>query len=220
MNYKRITLLTGHYGSGKTNIAVNMALDLKRDFEKVVIADMDIVNPYFRTKDSKDELESAGVKLIASHFAGSNVDLPSLPQEMYSMMDDKSSKCILDIGGDERGALVLGRYAPYILEENDYDMFFVANFCRPLTPRAEDALEVMREIELAGKIKFTGIINNTNIGEETTPEVVLSSIPKAEELSALAGVPLVLTSVSRRLFPSLENKIKNLFPLNLQRKIM
>lgn len=220
MNYKRITLLTGHYGSGKTNIAVNMALDLKKSFEKVVIADMDIVNPYFRTKDSKDDLERAGIKLIASHFAGSNVDLPALPQEMYSMMDDKASKCILDIGGDERGALVLGRYAPYILEENDYDMFFVANFCRPLTPDAESALEVMQEIEWAGKIKFTGIINNTNIGEETTPEVVLSSIPKAEELSALAKVPLVLTSVSKRLFPSLENKITNLFPLNLQRKIM
>ena len=220
MNYKRMTLLSGHYGSGKTNIAVNMALDLKRNFEKVTIADMDIVNPYFRTKDSEDELKKAGVKLIASHFAGSNVDLPSLPQEMYSMMDDKESKCILDIGGDERGALVLGRYAPLILEENNYDMFFVANFCRPLTPDAESALEVMREIEWAGKIKFTGIINNTNIGEETTPEVVLSSIPKAESLSAMSGVPIVFTSVSARLFPSLEKDIANLFPLNLQRKIM
>lgn len=220
MNYKRITLLSGHYGSGKTNIAVNMALDLKKQVDKVVVADMDIVNPYFRTKDSQKEFEEAGIKLIASSFAGSNVDLPSLPQEMYSLTDDKTSYAILDIGGDERGALVLGRYAPMIKEENDYEMLFVFNACRPLTPDALSALEVMREIEWAGKIAFTGIINNSNIGEETTPETVLSSMEKAEELSRLAGIPLVMTTVHSKIFPSLENKITNLFPLNLQAKIM
>ena len=220
MNYKRITLLSGHYGSGKTNIAVNMALDLKKQVDKVVVADMDIVNPYFRTKDSQKEFEEAGIKLIASSFAGSNVDLPSLPQEMYSLTDDKTSYCILDIGGDERGALVLGRYAPMIKEENNYEMLFVFNACRPLTPDAPSALEVMREIEWAGKIAFTGIINNSNVGEETTPETVLSSMEKAEELSRLAGIPLVMTTVHSRIFPSLENKIANLFPLNLQAKIM
>ena len=220
MIYKRITLLSGHYGSGKTNIAVNMALDLKKQVDKVVVADMDIVNPYFRTKDSQKEFEEAGIKLIASSFAGSNVDLPSLPQEMYSLTDDKTSYAILDIGGDERGALVLGRYAPMIKEENNYEMLFVFNACRPLTPDAASALEVMREIEWAGKIAFTGIINNSNIGEETTPETVLSSMEKAEDLSRLAGIPLVMTTVHSRIFPSLENKITNLFPLNLQAKIM
>lgn len=220
MEYKRITLLSGHYGSGKTNIAVNMAFDLKSRYDSVVVADMDIVNPYFRTKDSQKEFEDAGIKLIASAFAGSNVDLPSLPQEMYSLTHDRTSHCILDIGGDERGALVLGRYAPDIKEENDYEMLFVFNACRPLTPDADSALEVMREIEWAGKIPFTGIINNSNIGEETVPETVLSSMAKAEELSRKAGIPLVMTSVSEKVFPSLENKITNLFPLKLQNKIM
>lgn len=220
MKYKRITLLSGHYGSGKTNIAVNMALDLKKQVDKVTVADMDIVNPYFRTKDSQKEFEEAGIKLIASAFAGSNVDLPSLPQEMYALTDDKTVHCILDIGGDERGALVLGRYSPMIKEENDYEMLFVFNACRPLTPDADSALEVMREIEWAGKIPFTGIINNSNIGEETTPETVLTSMEKANELSEKAGIPLVMTSVHSKIFPSLENKIPNLFPLKLQTKIM
>ena len=217
---KRLTLFAGHYGSGKTNIAVNMAFELKKLTDNVVVADMDIVNPYFRTKDSQKEFEEAGIKLIASAFAGSNVDLPSLPQEMYALTDDKSSHAILDIGGDERGALVLGRYASQIKEENNYEMLFVFNACRPLTPDADSALEVMREIEWAGKIPFTGIINNSNIGEETTPEIVLSSLEKANELSEKAGIPLVMTSVHSKIFPSLENKIPNLFPLKLQNKIM
>ncbi len=220
MNYKRITLLCGHYGSGKTNIAVNMAFELKEKFENVVVADMDIVNPYFRTKDSQKEFEKAGIKLIASAFAGSNVDLPSLPQEMYSLTDSRDAHCILDIGGDERGALVLGRYAERIKEENNYEMYFVFNACRPLTRNADDALEVMREIEWAGKIPFTGIINNSNIGEETTAEIVINSITAANELSQKAGIPLVMTSVHEKLFSSLENKIANLFKLNLQTKIM
>ena len=112
MEFKRITLLAGHYGSGKTNIAVNLAFSLKKMYDNIVVADMDIVNPYFRTKDSIEDFEKAGIKLIASRFAGSNVDLPSLPQEMYSLTDNKDCRGILDIGGDERGALVLGRYAP------------------------------------------------------------------------------------------------------------
>ena len=220
MKYKRITILCGHYGSGKTNIAVNTAFELKKQTDNVVVADMDIVNPYFRTKDSKDEFEKAGIKLIASSFAGSNVDLPSLPQEMYSLTDDLSNHCILDIGGDERGALVLGRYSPKIKEENDYEMYFVFNACRPLTPDAQSALEVMREIEWAGKIAVTGIINNSNIGEETTPQTVLCSVDKAEEPRRLAGIPVVMTSVHSRIYPALENKIENIFPLKLQTKIM
>lgn len=220
MNFKRITLLSGHYGSGKTNIAVNLAFSLKKEYDKVVVADMDIVNPYFRTKDSTEDFEKAGIKLIASQFAGSNVDLPSLPQEMYSLTDNKDTMAILDIGGDERGALVLGRYAPEILKENDYEMLFVFNAARPLTPDADSAIEVMREIEWAGKIPFTGIINNTNIGEETTEETVLSSLEKAEDLSRKTGLPIAMTTVHSRLFPSLENKIKNLYPLKLQAKIL
>ena len=128
MIYKRITILCGHYGSGKTNVAVNMAYDLKAQHDKVLIADLDIVNPYFRTKDSKADLEERGITLISSEYAGTNVDIPAMPQQMYAIIDNRESKAIIDVGGDDRGALALGRIMPSIMEENDYEMLFVFNF--------------------------------------------------------------------------------------------
>ena len=154
MKTKRLTLFAGHYGSGKTNIAVNYALELKKSVNDVYIADMDIVNPYFRTKDSEAELSAAGVRLIALQFANSNVDLPSLPPEIYGLVQRRDCYAVMDIGGDERGAYALGRYAPFIMEEDNYNMFFVVNFYRPLTRTAQEAYDVMKEIELASGIKF------------------------------------------------------------------
>ena len=220
MNNKRVTLFAGHYGSGKTNIAVNYALHLKEKYEKVVITDLDIVNPYFRTADSLEELQNAGIKLISSEFANSNVDLPALPQDVYSILDDKSAVAILDIGGDDRGAYALGRYETAIREENDYEMLFVFNVFRPLTPDAESALEVMREIELAGKIKFTAIVNNSNLGALTTKEDIIASMKSAEELSRLSGLPIKMTTVSEKLLDSFNGEIDNIFPLKLQKKIV
>ena len=114
MDHKRVTLFAGHYGSGKTNIAVNYALLLAGEGKRVSIADLDIVNPYFRTRDSAAELEAAGVRLISSRFANTNVDLPALPAEAYSLVEDRSAYAVMDIGGDDRGAYALGRYAPMI----------------------------------------------------------------------------------------------------------
>ena len=124
---KRLTLFLGHYGSGKTNLAVNWAMNMAKSGKSVEIADLDIVNPYFRTKDSQKELEAAGVKVIALPFANSSVDLPSIPSEAYALVEDKSRYGVLDIGGDERGAYALGRFSPYIREEDNYDMFYVVN---------------------------------------------------------------------------------------------
>lgn len=216
--YKRITLLSGHYGSGKTNIAVNMALDLKKQYENVAIADLDIVNPYFRTKDSAEELQQNGIRLIVSDYANSNLDIPALPDDMYAITDDRQLKTIIDVGGDDRGALALGRIAPQIIKENDYDMLMVINRFRPLTPDAESTLEVMREIELAGGIKFTGLINNSNLGAQTEKEDVLSSVKYANEVSALSGLPVVLTTVEERLYNILSGEIENLFALKLQKR--
>ncbi len=218
-NFKRITLLAGHYGSGKTNIAVNMAFELKKSFDKVSIADIDIVNPYFRTKDSQSDLEAAGIKLICSEYANSNVDIPALPQDIYSIIDDKEMVSIVDIGGDDRGAYALGRYAPGITEENNYDMLFVVNKFRPLTPDAESTVEIMHEIEEAGQIKFTGIINNSNIGNETTADDVLNSLNYAEEISRIANLPVVMTTVMTEIYDALDGKIPNLFALKLQKKL-
>ena len=215
---KRVTLFAGHYGSGKTNIAVNYALHLRKSGCEVVIADMDIVNPYFRTKDSIDELDKAGIELISPKFANSNVDLPALPQEMYKIVQDRSKHAVLDIGGDDRGAYALGRYAPYILEENNYEMIFVVNFYRPLTTTVEEALEVMREVGAAAGIRFTSIVNNSNIGYDTTAEMVMATVNKAQELSKVSSLPLLMTTVENRIAEDLKGKINNLFSINLQNK--
>ena len=130
---KRITVFSGHYGSGKTNVALSVALGLARSGQSVTVADLDIVNPYFRTKDSARELEKAGIELICSDYANTNVDIPALPQSMYAITDDRSRKVVVDLGGDDRGALALGRLAPAMLEENDFDLFAVINMFRPLT---------------------------------------------------------------------------------------
>lgn len=215
MDHKRITLFAGHYGSGKTNIAVNYALHLASEGKKVCIGDLDIVNPYFRTKDSAKELEEAGIDLISPQFANTNVDLPALPAEAYRLVEDKSIYAIMDIGGDDRGAYALGRYTPSILAENNYRMAFVANSYRPLTRTPEDALEVMREIEAACGLPFTCIINNSNLGEETTPETILSSAQYIAELSRLSGLPLWLTTARE----DISREMDNVFPLRLQKKI-
>ena len=218
MEHKRLTLFAGHYGSGKTNIAVNYALHLAKEGKAVVIADLDIVNPYFRTKDSAKVLQDAGVDLISPQFANSNVDLPALPAEAYRLVTDRATYGIMDIGGDDRGAYALGRYVPSILEENDYRMVFVANCYRPLTRTPEDAMEVMGEIEVACGLKFTDIINNSNLGTETTPETVLSSRAYMEKLSALSALPIFATSAETNVAQALEGQIPNVLPLQLQEK--
>ena len=218
MNYKRVTLFAGHYGSGKTNIAVNYALKIKESGTNVVVADLDIVNPYYRAKDSEDVLEKNGIKLISSEYANSNVDVPAIPQEMYAVVDDKSKYAVMDIGGDDRGALALGRYTPAILEENNYEKLLVINCFRPLTKDAESTLGVMKEVEQAGGIPFTAIVNNSNLGEETTAEDVLGSLEYAKEISERTGLPVKFTAVKESLYYELEGRIDNLLPLNLQNK--
>ena len=212
---KRVTLFAGHYGSGKTNIAVNYALHMARNGLPVSIADLDIVNPYFRTKDSAEELRAAGIRLVSSAYANSNVDVPALPAELYSLVNDKSTHAVFDVGGDDRGALALGRYAPAILEEGNYEMIFVANFYRPLTTTAEEALEVMREIEAAGGIRFTAVVHNSNVGRETKTEDVLAKREELERLLDLSGLPLLFTSAEESVAKSLDGA----FALHLQKKI-
>lgn len=219
MEYKRLTLLCGHYGSGKTNVALNFAYDIRKNADNVAIADLDIVNPYFRTKDSATELFQKGIRLICSEYAGTNVDIPALPGEMYSLTDDKSLKAVIDIGGDDRGALALGRLSPLIMAEDNYEMLLVINRFRPLTSDAQSTIEVMREIEAAGKISFTGIVNNSNLGEETTAEDVLSSIKYADEVSYITRLPIMCTTVNEKLYDELKEKIVDLFPLKLQGKL-
>lgn len=209
---KRITIFAGHYGSGKTNIAINYAFKLKEHNENVAIADLDIVNPYFRTKDAEGILRCNGIKLISSPFANSNVDTPALPAETYSIIHDKSISAVIDVGGDDRGALALGRYAEAIVSEGDYEMLFVINKYRYLTKTADETIEVMREIEESGKVKFTGIVNNSNLGEETTHADVLESIDYANEISKKTGLPVRFTTVNEEI---LTDGIENTMPIKI-----
>ena len=215
-NDKRITILCGHYGTGKTNVAVNLALAMAKTGENVTVADLDIVNPYFRTLDSAAAFEEAGIRLICSRFANTNVDLPSLPPDLYAITDDKSQRVVIDVGGDDSGAMVLGRLAPAILAEDSYDMYLVVNRYRPMTPDVPSTIEVMGEIEAASRLTFTGIVNNSNLGVETTAADVLASVDYAAELAKAAGLPLVATTVEQSIYFDLEGQIPDLFPLTLQ----
>ncbi|MGM9604235.1 MAG: hypothetical protein ACI3XG_04155 [Faecousia sp.] len=217
MDYKRITLFAGHYGSGKTNIALNYARWLRRQNLPVTIADLDIVNPYFRTKDSEASLAAEGIGLIVSEFANSNVDLPSMPKQAYGLVNDPTVYGVLDIGGDDRGALALGRYTAAIRQEGNYEMLFVVNRSRPLTRTAADTLEVMEQIQEACNLPFTGIVNNTNLGLQTSAEDVLASVSYAQELSRVTGLRVKMTCAAEHLCPALEGKIPNLFPLSIQK---
>jgi len=214
---KRVVLFAGHYGSGKTNVALNYARWLKRSGEAVAIGDLDIVNPYFRTKDSAAELASEGIALVVSEYANSNVDFPALPKELYALVADRSRRVVLDIGGDDRGALALGRYVPELKAENDYDLLAVINASRPLTRTPADTLEVLREIESACGLAFTGVVNNTNLGPGTRADDVLASRDYAESVAKSLGVPVTLTCCVRALEPELRGRIEDLFPLDIQR---
>ena len=215
MNYKRLTLFAGHYGSGKTNIALNYALWLRAQGLKVTVADLDIVNPYFRTKDGEAQLKAAGIRLISSDYANSNVDLPALPGDAYSLVDDRSVHGVIDVGGDDRGALALGRYVPKIREEGDYEMLFVLNKARPLTRNIDDALEVFCEIEAACALPFTAIVGNTNLGPLTKPEDVIAGAEFAEQFGRRVGLPVKMICASQKLSDELQNTVRNFFPINI-----
>ena len=216
MEHKRLTLFAGHYGSGKTNIAVNYAIRLAKEGKKVCIADLDIVNPYFRTKDSEEDLAAHNIDLICSNYANTNVDLPAIPPESYRLVQDKSCYGVVDIGGDDRGAYALGRFADAVKAEGDYRMALVLNRFRPLTSTVEAAVEIMREIEEASKISFNCIVNNSNIGPETTADIVRESVAFAEGVSLATGLPIWFHTAEE----SVAKEITDIpvMPLSLQKK--
>lgn len=163
----RIHIFTGHFGSGKTEIAVNFALELAKSGKKTVIVDCDIVNTYFRTLDAKEKLEEAGIKVIAPLFANSNLEMQMMPPEILSVFEKKDYQVVFDVGGDEDGAFALGAYK-HLFEREGYEMYFVVNALRPLTQTSEDTLVYMAEIERASRLNITKVINNSNLAGETS----------------------------------------------------
>lgn len=193
MELKRLTIITGHYGSGKTNVSVNLALDAARQGRSCTVIDLDIVNPYFRTADFEELFKENGITLRAPMYANSNLDIPALNISVKSILDE-SDCVIIDVGGDDEGAKALGRYAKVISECDDREMLYVVNKCRYLTKEPHEALELMRDIETASTLRCTGIINNTNLGAETTEDIVLGSQEYARKVAEAAGLPVAITA--------------------------
>ena len=211
---KRITVFMGHYGSGKTFIAVNYAVAIAKKGLPVSIYDLDIVNPYFRTVDAENALKEAGVELVVSPYAETNVDIPAMNAKSYQMIADKSRFAVADIGGDDRGALALGRFREGIISEGNYDALIVLNKYRPETRDIDGALAVMEEIERASGIKFTGIVNNANLGLETTAQNILDGYEFAERLSLKTGLPIAFTAVRKDLVSNELKNIKEILPID------
>ena len=211
---KRIHIIVGHYGSGKTEFAVNYALRLKERGAKVTIADLDIVNPYFRTNDAKKFLEEKGISVLASPYAGSNVDIPALPANISSLFDDKTSEVVLDVGGDEDGAVVLGRFHQQFKNEG-YEMLFVVNTFRPLTKDAQSISNVLTEVEIASRLSVTGLVNNSNLQHLTTSCDVLAGQKIVEETAKMQHIPVSYISGLREVLKELESEYRDrLFPID------
>ena len=213
-NERKITIFAGHYGSGKTNLAVNYALYLKEHSDSVILCDMDVVNPYFRTKDSAGTLQAAGVRLISPEYANSNLDLPVIPAEARAMFSDNGAQVVVDVGGDDAGALALGQFSDNIGQAG-YGLLLVVNRYRYLTREAEELADVRREIEAASHLRFTGIVNNSNLGRETTAELVEASFDYARRAGELLGLPVLATSYREDLRVRVPANMGFAFPIRI-----
>ena len=218
---KRLTVVTGHYGCGKTNLCINLALDLARASAAVgmpvTLVDLDIVNPYFRSSDYAEILTAGGVRLISPTFAGTTLETPSLSAEVYSAFES-DGVVILDVGGDDAGATALGRFASQVAAV-DHDLLYVVNRYRNLTTTPQEAVALLAEIETASHLKATGVVNNSHLQRETTLATVLDSLAYARETAALLELPLVCTTVPEWLAdevsgsPGSASYIQNAYPV-------
>jgi CO dehydrogenase nickel-insertion accessory protein CooC1 len=212
---KRINIICGHYGSGKTNLALNLAMDLKRGGAGVVLVDLDIVNPYFRSADYAGLMEKNGIKVISPSTACTTVDAPALTGEILSVFDKTGDSIIIDVGGDDAGAYALGRFSKRIAAQGGYEMLYVINKYRKLISTPQEAVELLREVESAGSLRATGIVNNSHLCDLTSAQDIISSVPYAEQTAELAGLPLIMTAVPKKLERELTGKIENLYPVDI-----
>ena len=211
----RLTLVTGHYGTGKTEFSVNLALALAEAGERTALADLDIVNPYFRSRERRELLEAAGVRLIATSQALADADVPALPAELHALLEDRTVRGVLDIGGDPSGARVLARYRPRIVKE-DYRLLYVVNAARPEVRTAERSAEVLRAIETVTGLACTGLVNNTHLCGETTAEDIREGAALAEEVCRLTGIPVACHAAEARFLEALKDL--DPFPMEIRMK--
>lgn len=216
LNDKRIRIIIGHYGSGKTEFSVNYAIKLAEAGKKVAIVDLDIVNPYFRSREKQEMLESKGIKVIASSLnINIGVDLPALAAGILAPIQDESYDVVLDVGGDAVGARALARYYNYF-KEGSYDMFCVLNAYRPGTQNVEDAIGHIKDIEAASRTKVTGLINNTHLLRDTSVEDVLKGQKLAKGVSEKLNLPIKYVSTLEKVAQLLpENLEGEIFPIKM-----
>ncbi|MCH5207638.1 MAG: cobalamin biosynthesis protein CobQ [Oscillospiraceae bacterium] len=210
---KKITVVTGHYGSGKTNLSVNLAVKARSNASKnAAVVDLDIVNPYFRAADFRELFEKSGITFIAPDFANTNLDIPSLQFDLARLAESYDN-LIVDVGGDDAGAFALGRFSGELNAYCDVEMLYVINQRRFLTQTAEEAVELMYEIERASRMKHTAIVNNTNLGIETTAQIIEQSEGFALEVSRKTGLPIKFTACSEELCEQVN--AKNILPIKI-----
>ncbi|MEG1593946.1 MAG: hypothetical protein RR350_06000 [Oscillibacter sp.] len=213
----RLTIVTGHYGTGKTEFAVNLALGLAEAGEPVMLADLDIVNPYFRSRERRDLLESAGIRLISSSQACTDADVPSLPADLLTVLENRSVRGVLDLGGDPVGARVLARFQPKIAEE-DYQLLYVVNANRPEVRTAESAIQYLRAIEEINGLTCSGLINNTHLCGETTAEEIRKGARLTQEVARATGLPIICHVAEERLAGELVDVTEPVFPITIKMK--
>jgi len=189
----RITIFTGHFGSGKTEVSVNYAFQLAMSGRKTVIVDLDIVNPFFRTADAKKPLEDKGIKVITPVYANTNVDVPSLPGEINSVFEDRSYHVVLDVGGDDLGARVLSRYNEEISAE-DHIHYFVVNTRRPMTRTPDEIEQMVNEIQNSARLKVDSFVNNANLLGASSPDIIAEASGIMGEVSGRLGIPVGIIS--------------------------
>lgn len=185
----RIIVLVGNYGSGKTEISLNLALKLASRGEKVTLVDLDIVNPYFRSSEKEEMLVEQGIRVYAPSFARSTVDVPTLPAEIQAVFADKSRRVIFDVGGDDTGAAALGRYKPYF-EQDDVEVLFVVNAFRPLSGDVDAVCDLMLRVAGRSRLNPTGLINNANTSWETEESDLLRGEGLLSQVSKRMGIPV------------------------------
>ena len=210
---RRVTVVCGHYGTGKTNLSINLALDCARRGEDVSLVDLDVVNPYFRSADYADVLTENGVRVVGPNFANTNLDTPSLPAAVRSTIAE-GSRVIVDVGGDDAGATALGVYYR-TLTEAEPDVVYVVNRYRSMTTHADEAVQILAEIEAMSHLKATCVANNSHLKRETTEATILDSMGFAEEVASATGLPLRFTTAPRGLDFSQLNKIPDIYPVDV-----
>ncbi len=211
-------ILIGSYGSGKTQLAINLAHDWVKNYASCEIAliDLDIVNPYFRSRELAEELGEKGIKMILPQKDFVLSEAPALPPAISGRLKDDKSKVILDVGGDPAGATVLGRYNAEF-QNFGYEMWMVINIYRPDTSDSENILKTAAKLEESSRLKITGFINNTNLGLETTPDLIVEGLQVIKAASKVKDIPVVMSTVQTQIFEDAKKVLLNekVFPIDI-----